>query len=74
MSGTTKPKPSDLPAEPTEDLVVRVPIRALSNYSNGTIPVSVGWRANEVRYVTMGELLQLRNDLPNNFEAAPDKE
>lgn len=70
MSGTTKPKPE--PVQVNEP--VRVPIMAVEAYSNGTIPVSIGWRAGEVRYVTMGELMQLRADKAANFEVVPAKE
>jgi len=83
MSGTTKhePKikpidPPDMPDEIVEETSkpepepVRVAIRAVHNYSNGTIPVSINWKAGEVRMVTMGELIQLRNDDRSNFEPA----
>ena len=77
MSGMTKHEQKIKPIDPPEEVAeetpapapepVRVAIRALHNYSNGTIPVSIGWRADEVRMVTMGELMQLRNDNRDNF-------
>ena len=74
MSGTTKSNKLDAPIATEGGEPVRVPIRAKEAVSNGMIPVSIGWRAGEVRYVTLAELMQLRRDKPTNFEVVPEKE